>query len=620
MKSKILFVTLRLTVATVAIAAGLQLSADAQTVLPATVPVPWGIDETLYGSFTHVLHTNAPGYSGNVNAFRLAFSGNAATDTFAGAAIWKLWYQVADPVTGEMSPIKQLIQFGAAYSSTHPIAPVYIQPGVKQNSFVMSATPPITLSDGRVAVPFTYWPLTGNKLAHTNDSISYMRAGVLLGTFTSNRTDITWTLGLTGGLDYTTKSTRGEGEPAIAEWGSSGQLAMTIRGSNELPPGGNGILASRVWRASSGNFGATWATTRKITYDTGDFYSPSGMSAVMKNSSNGKIYWFGNIPDNQATNPIGPWPRYPLVVAEIRQTVSGYDIIKSTQQTIATRTVFTNNNIQSDKLQFSNFRVYDSPLTGQFAISVPVVDSDATDNSTHYTFYVTQLPVTVPVRTPVDEGLVWTLRYEGNVLPTAAGAIQFSSGATSQFGTVLGTPTMSTDGSVLSLSTPEVGGAAVQVATMHPTGVGTNLNLDPAVGYTVEFRARLNSITGVDQMVGGASVQVANGTTGANLYTISLVDTDGPGVSGKVAAWSGATVNTPYSIPDGFHTYRLTVFQNIARLYIDGILHGTDLSGGNPAVTTRLRIGDLTNASGADWDVDYLRVYDQGAIAPLPPL
>ncbi len=579
-----------------AIAAGLPAAAAAQTVLPSTVSVPWGPNETLYESFAQVV----PGTS---YAVRLAFSGPYPTDTVQGLQTWKMWYQVLNPSTGQMDTIRPLIQSGAGYSQTHPISPVYIEPPTRQNSFFPSASPPTLLSNGQVAVPFGYWKLIGNTLEHASDAYTFTRAGVLLGTWNSAHSDLSWSVGLTSGLDFSAQSRRGEIEPSFVELDLPGRLLMSIRGSNE----GNTSLPGRAWKAISNDYGQTWSATSTLSYSDGSsFYSPSAMSTVIRNSANQKVYWLGNI---VGSNPNDDLPRYPLVIGQIDQSTLG--IIKSSVQTIADRDPAT----QTTSLQYSNFSVTESPLTGQFAIAVPVEDNGVT---THQIF-LSNLPITKVEPTPVSDSTAWKLRYEGNVLPTQAGAIQYSNGSTGQLITRYGNPSTGTDGSVLHLSTPTVGAALLAADTKVPFSTGSTLKLDPAVGYTIEFRAQLNSITGTEMMVGGATVQIPNGTTGGNAYTISLIDPNGSN-AGKAVAWAGATTQTAFSIPDGFNTYRLTVKDTVAKLYVDGILLDTDVSGGNRASPTyEMRIGDFTDSAGANWDLDYFRVYDLGAVAPITP-
>ncbi len=452
-------------------------------------------------------------------------------------------------------------------------------------------------------VPFGYWKLDGNALEHVNDSYTFTRAGVLLGTWNAGHSDLSWSLGLTSGLDYTTQSRRGEIEPSVVELDQPGRLLMSIRGSNL---GAYPSMPGRAWKAVSNDYGQTWSATDRMKYSDGtEFYSPSAMSTLVRNHSNDKVYWIGNI---VASNPNSNLPRYPLVIGEVDQSTLG--IVQSSVQTLATRDPAT----QSTSVQYSNFQIWESPLTGQFTVKVPEVE---VGGGLATMTYVSDLPINMTAPTPVPDSTPWKLRYEGNVQPTQAGAIQFSTGGSSAFNTLYSNPTSAVGGGVLTLNTPAVGASLLRVDTKIPFATGSTMKLDPAIGFTVEFRARLNSITGTG-MGSGAAVQIANGATGGSLYTISLIDPNGNG-PGDVVVLS-TTSDTPIHVPDGFNTYRLTVEDTFANLYVDGLLVASDLSGGYLGVNTyELRIGDFTDSLGANWDLDYLYAYDGGAIAPIAP-
>jgi hypothetical protein len=574
---------------------GVAATAGAQTVLPSSVAVPWGPAETLYESFTYV----APGST--QDAVRFGFSGVGGTDTTAGAKTWKLWYQVYDPQIGQFDTIRPLIQSGGAYSQTHPIEPVYIEPPTRQNSFMVSASPPTTGSNQQILVPFYYWPLNGNDLVHP-EAESFTKGGVLIGTWNANHSDVAWTLGLTSGLDYNTASRRGEMEPSVAELSQPGHLLMSMRGSNTPSAWYQQSLAGRAWYATSDDYGQTWSGTRKMTYSDGtDFYSPSSMSSLVRNDVDGKLYWIGNI---SPANPNGNSPRYPLVIAQVDEQNMG--LIKGTVQTLVTRDPGT----QSTAVQFSNFQIGKSPVSGELTVRAAVYDGG---NFLGYKTYVTNLGIAAPTVTPPSpESVPWTFRYEGNVLPAAAGAIHYSNGDSGQF-TQAGSPNLSTDGQVLhfgQLSGSNYG--FIRSDTVVPSGTGAIMNLDPSVGYTVEFRARLNGTS--NDGFGAASVQIANGTS---TYTISLGDVNGTD-PGYVLDLS-TTHDQIIAMPDGFHTFRFTAKDTAAALYVDGLLALTDFTGADvgDAPTWRLQLGDLTGGANADWDLDYLYAYDGGAV-PVP--
>jgi PEP-CTERM motif len=211
----------------------------------------------------------------------------------------------------------------------------------------------------------------------------------------------------------------------------------------------------------------------------------------------------------------------------------------------------------------------------------------------------------------------WDFRYEGDILPTTAGSVAISDGTTSSFYTRFGTPAATTDGSVLNLAPQADGAAVIAHDVRFPFGDGgSKYILDPAVGYTIEFRARLNSVD--DVFAGAASVQVDNGTSFGQLYTMGLFDADMNPANGYSMKLSTTTDNGPFSLSAGFHTFRLAVLGSDATLVIDGVPMVTDTTGGAGTVTAELRVGDFTGSTDADWDLDYLYLFDGGAVVPEP--
>ncbi len=358
-------------------------AAHGQTDLPDTVPVPWGLDEKLYETWTYVTPENS-------DAVRIAYSCVGTPDTSPATETWKLWYQVYDRDTGTFDTIRPLIQDGVGYSQTHPIDQVYIEPPTRQNSFIVSGSPPISMSNGQFLLPFSYWPLEGNDLEHEDDAYTYMRSGTLIGSWNADRSDVKWSLGQTVGQSYS-ESRRGVMEPSVVELDQQGHLLMIMRGSNESSNGWDNLSrpAGRLWKAKSTDYGQTWSAVEEMTYSYGtQFFSPSSMSTIVRNVVDQKLYWIGNIVPG---NPIGNRPRYPLVIGEVDE--QSLSLIKKSVQTIATRDPAT----QTSTVQYSNFQINQSPITGDFTIQLPVYDNGS---YLGYRTYVTDLGIDVPPVVP----------------------------------------------------------------------------------------------------------------------------------------------------------------------------------------------------------------------------
>ncbi|UCS93242.1 exo-alpha-sialidase [Echinicola marina] len=118
-------------------------------------------------------------------------------------------------------------------------------------------------------------------------------------------------------------TTRGLIEPSIIKL-NNGNIFGVFRGSNGGKLDSNYTLPGYKWYSFSRDNGKNWTKPRPWTYDDGStFYSPSSMSVLFKHS-NGKLYWVGNISEE---NPKGNHPRFPLVIGEVDQ--SSMKIIKS---------------------------------------------------------------------------------------------------------------------------------------------------------------------------------------------------------------------------------------------------------------------------------------------------
>ena len=94
----------------------------------------------------------------------------------------------------------------------------------------------------------------------------------------------------------------------------------------------------------------------KRTYDDGSrFYSPSSLHRFLRHSVTGKLYWCGNI---CADPPKANSPRYPLIIAEVDETIPA--LKRDTVTVIDDR-----GPDDSAKLQLSNFCLFEDKESGK---------------------------------------------------------------------------------------------------------------------------------------------------------------------------------------------------------------------------------------------------------------
>lgn len=135
------------------------------------------------------------------------------------------------------------------------------------------------------------------------------------------------------------RSSRGLMEPEVAEL-KDGHLLVIWRGSNTPTTPGRKLYSV------STDGGMTLGPVEELNYDDGSsFYSPSSYHRMIRHSVTGKLYWIGNI---SSVPPSGNSPRYPLVIAEVDETIPA--LKKSTVTAIDDKQPG-----QTDAVQFSNF-------------------------------------------------------------------------------------------------------------------------------------------------------------------------------------------------------------------------------------------------------------------------
>jgi hypothetical protein len=147
-------------------------------------------------------------------------------------------------------------------------------------------------------------------------------------------------------------SSRGLMEPETAEL-KDGRVLVVWRGSNTSTTPGH------KWFSLSGDGGRTLDPVRQWKYDDGtSFYSPSSYHRMIRHSVTKKLYWIGNI---CAEPPGGNSPRYPLVIAEVEETMPA--LKRKTVTVIDDRRPG-----QGAGIQFSNFSLLENRETHELEL------------------------------------------------------------------------------------------------------------------------------------------------------------------------------------------------------------------------------------------------------------
>lgn len=140
----------------------------------------------------------------------------------------------------------------------------------------------------------------------------------------------------------------------------------------------------------------------------------------------------------------------------------------------------------------------------------------------------------------------------------------------------------------------------------------SKVGLNSETGYTIEFKAK---IINTDQAANTSAIHIdaedgrkeVKAFWGLNFYR---------GKDSNYVVFHGSKAASPIAIGNDFHTYRITVKDKSVTLYIDNI-KAADSNVSDKVSTDRLRFGDLTEAADGEWCLEYLKICNKGAIAPV---
>lgn len=177
-------------------------------------------------------------------------------------------------------------------------------------------------------------------------------------------------------------SSRGLMEPEVAEL-ADGRVLVIWRGSNAgLDPA---KAPGRKWFSVSTDGGLTLSPVQELKYDDGSrFYSPSSIHRMIRHSVTGKLYWIGNISPGPTQ---GNSPRYPLIIAEVEETIPA--LKRNTVTAIDDRTPS-----QTPAVQFSNFSLLEDRETHAFELHLTAYGeyADSVYTADNYKYTLTMPP------------------------------------------------------------------------------------------------------------------------------------------------------------------------------------------------------------------------------------
>lgn len=316
------------------------------------VPFPWKEERLI---------SNNQGYiTGNVfvdpkNRFvlQMMLSTPGTPDTSSGSPQYKTWYRVS--IDGGRTFSRPSLVMIEGNTQENPMDGVEIG----RNGYNVNFTTPIIMSSsGKIIVPVNLhpWDEENQKIYNPADAYIFQDAGALVGEWNDNTKDITWRFGGWLRIDHN-MSTRGLSEPSIVEL-SDGRFVMISRGSNLKRPD----LPAHAWVSFSRDDGMSWSLPEPFAYSDGNnFHVPASCSTIFRSKVNGKLYWIGNLVEN---NPDGNFPRFPLVIGQVSEEPFG--LIKDTILQIDARHVER----EGEMVQLSNFNILEHLHNAEIIITL----------------------------------------------------------------------------------------------------------------------------------------------------------------------------------------------------------------------------------------------------------
>jgi hypothetical protein len=213
---------------------------------------------------------------------------------------------------------------------------------------------------------------------------------------------------------------------------------------------------------------------------------------------------------------------------------------------------------------------------------------------------------------------LWTYTYDADRLPDASGSIKDAT--LTPYSAFLRTGSVTSEGiagDIYSGSTINSNGGCWFHRTTAPDALAS-LNSD--TGYTMEARIKIDAIDEdlTNAGIGAVAIQCDEGRAGIDRFWQLGFDVSGGQY--QVALKGGGGPEYVNIDNTAFHTYRVTVLGNTATLYIDGNpTPAASVPNLRNLATNEIEFGDFTGVGDGAYQMDYLSVYDGGAVAVPEP-